>query len=110
MNEILDKNYYWYTLKVYCDLGDGIRTVVTVGRKDRDEDIRTLKATRKLFRMEKYKNTYWYNVTEDERRIEYDDTIIESESLEDIFNKIQPQYKNTYLQNGKLKGGIRNNE
>lgn len=110
MNKKLETNYYWATLRVYCDLGNNIKTVVEIGRKDRNCDDNILKATKKSVKIEKYNNGGWYNRQAYEHEVTYDETIIESDNLEEIFNKLQPQYKNIYLQNNKLRGGKRNNE
>jgi len=110
VNEMLDKNYYWCSLKIYCDLGNDETTLVTIDRKNSDLETRLLKATKKSVKMEKYNRGWYNNVTEYEREVEYDEVIVESENLEDIFTKLQPQYKNIYLVNGKLKGGRKNNE
>ncbi|EQB4340921.1 hypothetical protein ACYJ2U_001640 [Clostridium botulinum] len=105
-DEILSRNYWWSDLKVYCDLGDNILTVVTIKRKDRDsKDL--LKATKESTKIKKYK-TWGFN--EYEREVKYDEIIMETESLEELFEKIKPQYKNIYLKNGRLKGGKGNNE
>ena len=108
--KILDRDYYWSELKVYYNLENDLKTIVTIRRKDKECNNIILKATRKLIKMEKRKNPYWNHIQEYEREVEYDEIIIESENLEEIFNKLQPQYKNIYLQNGKLRGGNKNNE
>ncbi|HID0768046.1 TPA: hypothetical protein ACXDAZ_002575 [Clostridium botulinum] len=107
MNEVLSKNYWWSGLRVYCDLGDNILTVVTIERKDKNsKDL--LKATKKLIKIEKHKTSWSFN--EYEREVKYDELIMETKSLEELFKKLKPQYKNIYLKNGKLKGGKENNE
>jgi hypothetical protein len=107
IEEILCKNYWWSNLKVYCDLEGNDKTLVIIERKGRDTG-NLLQATKKSKRIEKYKGFYSYQGYE--REVEYDEIICESERVENIFNKLNPQYKNIYLKNGKLKGGIKNNE
>ena len=109
MNEVLDRNYYWSRKYVYCDLEDEKKEYVTIQRKGSNLDSRELKAYVKRKRMEKY-NSGWSYSHQKEREVEYDYIIAEGENIEELFNKIQPQYKNIYLQNGKLKGGNKNNE
>ena len=106
LNEMLSRNYWWSSLEVYCDLGDNKLTLVTIERKNRNCDS-LLKATKKSIKIEKYKT--WSHI-EYEREIKYDETIMETESLEELFEKLKPQYKNIYLKNGRLKGGKENNE
>ena len=105
-NEILNTDYWWSTFKIYSD-EIGEKTLIKIKRVNR-ENSSLLNAFKKSKKIEKYKP--YYSWREEEREIEYDETIIETENVEELFNKLKPQYKNIYLKNGKLKGGKINNE
>ena len=103
--------YYWNRVEVYCDLENKPNALITIKREDKDNK-NMLTVTTKSKRLEKYKPSYsyYYNNEERERTVEYDETLIKSDNVEEIFNKLQPKYKNIYLANGKLRGGNKNNE
>lgn len=107
-DKILKRDYRWATAKVYCNLNNNHKTLITISRKNGD-DSNLLIATKKSIKKEKYKIHYWGNA-EQERDVEYDEIICESNNIEEILNNIHPQYKNIYLENGKLRGGKKNNE
>lgn len=107
INEKFKEDYYWWEkLKVYSNLEDNKKIQITIRRCNRENE-NLLQATKKSKKIEQY-NDYWYG--QRSREIEYDEELIQSENIEEIFNKIKPQYKNIYLKNGKLNGGIINNE
>ena len=108
--KIFQNTYFWSNVKVYCDLENKPNILITIKREDRDND-NMLTATTKSKRLEKYNSSYSYYYTEErEREVEYDEVLIKSNNIEEIFNKLQPKYKNIYLANGKLRGGNKNNE
>ena len=104
-------SYWWNNVKIYCDLENKPNALVTIKREDEDNE-NMLTAITKSKRIEKYKPSYsyYYNNEERERTVEYDEVLIKSDNIEEIFNKLQPKYKNIYLANGKLNGGNKNNE
>jgi hypothetical protein len=110
-SKVLSQRYYWSKAKVYCDLGGDMKTQIIIQRKNNVESCTDLKAYVIRKRMEKYQSSWVWGVNREcEREVEYEDIIAEGETIEKLFNKLKPQYKNIYLKNGKLKGGIRNNE
>ena len=109
IEKMFKNTYFWSNVKVYCDFNDKPNTLVTIKREDKDNE-NMLTATAKSKRLEKYKPYSYYYTEEREREVEYEEVLIKSNSIEEIFNKLQPKYKNIYLTNGKLRGGNKNNE
>lgn len=105
-NKVLQNSYFWATIQVYCDLKNDSNSLIRISRKNRESNL--LKATKKSKKIEKYKP--YLGCREYEREVEYDEIVCESENIEEIYDKLKPKYKNIYLKNGKLKGGIKNNE
>jgi hypothetical protein len=103
--QVLQDDYWWANLKIYTEEN----VLVKIDKSSR-ENINLLRAVKKSKRIEKYKPYYSWNNKEEEREVEYEEVIIETENIEELFNKLKPHYKNVYLENGKLKGGKINNE
>jgi hypothetical protein len=107
LKEVITKKftYPWASLNVYCDLNNSDKSRVEI-RKDNEKYV----ATKKEIIIEEYNYGYSWQKEIRTREKEIKTKIYEGSSIDELFEKLNPQYKNIYLKNGKLKGGKRNNE